>query len=236
MDLIAQLLMHALLNKPLRIAVHIACWIPLAWLLWDAYTDNLTFNPIQEITFRTGKTALILLVLSLSCTPLNTVFGLKQVLPLRRPLGLYAFLYAALHFSIFVWLDYGFDVQLIRRGDRREALCAGRLHGVSAAAAAGDHLDQGLDAAARQALETAASPGVRRRAAGRCSISSGWSRPTYASRWRMALRIALLFVLRAPPVRRAITRFRQRRMGTPAKAVKASTIHTSGSEEISPRP
>lgn len=97
----------------LRILVHVGALIPLALLLWDARTNNLTFNPIQEITTRTGKTALILLVLSLVCTPLNTLFGLKQVLVLRRPLGLYAFGYALLHFGIFVWLDYGFDPQLI---------------------------------------------------------------------------------------------------------------------------
>ncbi len=222
-------------NKPLRIAVHIACWIPLAWLLWDAYTDNLTFNPIQEITFRTGKTALILLVLSLSITPLNTVFGLRQLVPLRRPLGLYAFMYAALHFSIFVWLDYGFDVQLIG-----EAIVEKRYVLVGFAAFL-------------LLLPLA------------ITSTKGWMR-RLGKRWKQLHRlvyvaaalvifhyvwlvkadireplaygaaIALLFVLRAPPVRRAITRFRQRRMGTPAKAVKASTIHTSGSEEISPRP
>jgi sulfoxide reductase heme-binding subunit YedZ len=32
---------------------------------------------------------------------------------LRRPLGLYAFMYAGLHFLIFVGLDYGFDLDLI---------------------------------------------------------------------------------------------------------------------------
>jgi sulfoxide reductase heme-binding subunit YedZ len=98
----------------LRILTHIAAWLPFAQLLWDGYTNNLTFNPIQEITFRTGKTALIFLVLSLTCTPLNTLFGLKQILPLRRPLGLYAFAYAALHLSIFVVVDYGLDPALIR--------------------------------------------------------------------------------------------------------------------------
>jgi len=32
---------------------------------------------------------------------------------LRRPLGLYAFIYASLHFATFVWLDYGFDLDLL---------------------------------------------------------------------------------------------------------------------------
>jgi len=96
-----------------QIAVHIGSLIPLSLLLWDYFADNLTVNPIQDITFRTGKAALVLLVLSLACTPLNTVFGFKPALKVRRALGLYAFLYVCLHFLTFVGLDYGFDLGLI---------------------------------------------------------------------------------------------------------------------------
>jgi methionine sulfoxide reductase heme-binding subunit len=88
--------------------------VPLAKLVWDWWSDNLTVNPIQEITLRTGYYAITLLILSLVCTPLNTLFGLRAALPLRRPLGLYAFLYATLHFLTFVWLDYGLDWTLIQ--------------------------------------------------------------------------------------------------------------------------
>jgi sulfoxide reductase heme-binding subunit YedZ len=97
----------------LRILTHIGALTPLAWLIWDYWTDQLTVNPIQDITFRTGKPALILLVLSLACTPVNTLFGFRQVIPLRKPLGLYAFMYVCLHFLIFVGLDYGFDPALL---------------------------------------------------------------------------------------------------------------------------
>src|SRR5215211_8205748 len=93
----------------LQILVHIACLIPLALLIWDGLHNHLTANPIQEITHRTGKTALILLVLSLLCTPANIVLGIKQALPLRRPLGLYAFFYVCLHLFIFSVLAYGLD-------------------------------------------------------------------------------------------------------------------------------
>ncbi len=98
---------------PFQIAVHLGSLVPLAVLVWDFFNDNLTANPIQEVTFRTGKTALVLLVLSLSCTPLNTVFGFRAALKVRRALGLYAFFYVCLHFLIFVGLDYGFDLGLI---------------------------------------------------------------------------------------------------------------------------
>jgi sulfoxide reductase heme-binding subunit YedZ len=59
-------------------------------------------NPFQDITLRTGNAAIALLMLSLAVTPIVTVFGTKQVIPLRKIFGLYAFMYAAIHFSIFV--------------------------------------------------------------------------------------------------------------------------------------
>jgi sulfoxide reductase heme-binding subunit YedZ len=102
--------MHFLKKHWLRITTHIACWVPFAVLIWDFLNDNLTVNPIQEATFRTGKTALILLMLALACTPFNTLLGLKQVLPLRRPLGLYAFFYACLHLLSYTGLDQGFSL------------------------------------------------------------------------------------------------------------------------------
>jgi sulfoxide reductase heme-binding subunit YedZ len=73
----------------------------------------LTANPIRGSILRTGKIALELLVLSLACTPLNTIFGFKPALRVRRALGDYSFLYTSLHFAIFVSLDYGFDFQLV---------------------------------------------------------------------------------------------------------------------------
>ncbi|MBI4316372.1 MAG: sulfoxide reductase heme-binding subunit YedZ [Chloroflexi bacterium] len=96
-----------------QIATHIGSLIPLALLIWDYFNDHLTANPIQAVTFRTGKTALVLLVLALACTPLNTLFGFREALKVRRALGLYAFFYVCLHFLTFIWLDYGLDLGLI---------------------------------------------------------------------------------------------------------------------------
>lgn len=98
----------------LPILAHAGALTPLALLIWNFFHDQLTANPIQYITFRTGKTALVLLVLALACTPLNVLFGLKQAVALRKPFGLYAFLYAALHFLTFVGLDYQFDPELLK--------------------------------------------------------------------------------------------------------------------------
>jgi len=98
----------------LPILTHVGALLPLARLIWNFFHDQLTANPIQYITFQTGKSALVLLVLALACTPLNTIFELKRVVGLRKTLGLYAFLYATLHFLTFVGLDYQFDPQLLK--------------------------------------------------------------------------------------------------------------------------
>jgi sulfoxide reductase heme-binding subunit YedZ len=97
----------------LQILVHVAALLPLAWLIWAYWQGLFIIDPVLEITTRTGRMALILLILSLACTPIRTIFGFKQVQRLRRPLGLYAFMYAGLHFLTFVGLDYGFDLDLI---------------------------------------------------------------------------------------------------------------------------
>lgn len=83
--------------------------LPLALLLWGIAGGSWV-DPVAEITSRTGLAALIMLIASLAVTPLNTVFGWRQLIPARKPLGLYAFGYAALHLLNFIGLDYGFSL------------------------------------------------------------------------------------------------------------------------------
>ncbi len=108
-----QRLVASLRFSRLQILTHAAALLPLFILIWDGLHDQLTANPITEIEDRTGRIGLICLVLSLACTPLNTVFGFRQALKLRRSLGLYGFLYAGLHFLTYAALDFGFDFGLI---------------------------------------------------------------------------------------------------------------------------
>ena len=98
---------------PLQIAVHIYAWSALLHILFDLVTGNVSANPIQELEQRTGRHAITLLVLSLACTPLNTLFKWPELIKRRRTLGLYAFLYATIHVLIFVNLDYGLAWSLI---------------------------------------------------------------------------------------------------------------------------
>ncbi|HEU0292718.1 MAG TPA: protein-methionine-sulfoxide reductase heme-binding subunit MsrQ [Anaerolineales bacterium] len=98
---------------PLQIAIHLYAWSALVHILFDFISGNISPNPIQELEQRTGRHAITLLVLSLACTPLNTLFRWSELLKRRRALGLYAFMYATIHVLIFVNLDYGLAWSLI---------------------------------------------------------------------------------------------------------------------------
>jgi sulfoxide reductase heme-binding subunit YedZ len=77
------------------------------------WRDQLGPVPVQAATRLLGRYALALLLLSLVPTSLRIVTGFGQALRVRRALGLYAFLYAALHFLAFAGLDYGFELGLL---------------------------------------------------------------------------------------------------------------------------
>jgi methionine sulfoxide reductase heme-binding subunit len=98
----------------LQALTHLGALFPLGWLVWDYLLGNFSVNPIQDVTLRTGKAALVLLVLSLACTPANSLLGFRQAISVRRALGLYAAFYASIHFLIFIGLDYAFDWGLMR--------------------------------------------------------------------------------------------------------------------------
>ncbi len=98
---------------PVQIAMHLYAWSALVEMIFDLFTNHLTANPIEAMEQLTGRHTLALLVLSLACTPLNTLFGWRELLKRRRALGLYALMYATIHVIIFVNLDYGLAWSLI---------------------------------------------------------------------------------------------------------------------------
>jgi sulfoxide reductase heme-binding subunit YedZ len=106
--------MRRWIKPALKVLIVVAPLVPLAVLGWNYASGGLGVNPVQAITLRTGKTALVLLVLTLAVTPLSRLPALGLLRSWRRPLGLYAFGYAALHFLITIGLDYGFRWDLVR--------------------------------------------------------------------------------------------------------------------------
>lgn len=115
----------------LRIGIHAVGLLPLLQLaiLWAQ--DNLTANPIQFIEQFFGRAALNLLVATLAVTPLVTLSGWKALMPHRRTLGLYSFLYFSLHFLTFAVLDYGLDwEEILRLSAEKPFILAGALAGL----------------------------------------------------------------------------------------------------------
>ena len=91
----------------MQIAIFVYAWSCIALLIFDLITGRLSANPIQDLERRTGRHAITLLVLTLMCTPLNTIFKWREPLKRRRALGLYTFMYVTIHVIIFADLDYG---------------------------------------------------------------------------------------------------------------------------------
>ena len=97
----------------LRIAVHLLAWLPLAFLVYDFFTNKLTINPIQYLEQILGRIAIYWLVAALAVTPLYTLTGLRDLPGRRRAVGLYAFMYVCLHLLVFFGLDYAFNIAQI---------------------------------------------------------------------------------------------------------------------------
>jgi sulfoxide reductase heme-binding subunit YedZ len=93
----------------LKVGVWIVCLAPLAMLAYRAWGDDLTANPISFITNWLGDWTFRLLLTALALTPLRIVTGISWQMSLRRLLGLFAFFYASLHFSVWILLDHFFN-------------------------------------------------------------------------------------------------------------------------------
>ena len=93
----------------LKAAVWGACLFPLALLLYQFQTDAFGANPIDYVTRTLGRWTIRILLASLSMTPLRLLFGISWPMSLRRLLGLFAFFYVCLHFSVWIVVDHFFD-------------------------------------------------------------------------------------------------------------------------------
>ena len=87
--------------------------LPVVWLLTGFFVGWLGVNPIEKLTRVTGMTTLVLLLITLAVTPVRKLTGWNAFIRLRRLLGLFAFFYAALHFSVWMVLDLGFRLEWV---------------------------------------------------------------------------------------------------------------------------
>jgi sulfoxide reductase heme-binding subunit YedZ len=90
-------------------AAWILCLLPLAVLAYRAAMGDLSANPISFVTNWLGQWTFRLLLAGLALTPLRVLLGISWQISLRRLLGLFAFFYASLHFSVWILLDHFFN-------------------------------------------------------------------------------------------------------------------------------
>jgi methionine sulfoxide reductase heme-binding subunit len=72
-------------------------------------------NPERDVMLRSGTFGLILILASLSCTPLSTLLGWRHVILARRPLGLYGFTCVTVHLLTYALFDSGQDWGIVWR-------------------------------------------------------------------------------------------------------------------------
>ena len=92
-----------------RIGVFIAAAVwPLLWL-YQAWVDVLGPDPGKVLVDRLGLGTLVLLLITLSMTPLQKLTGWAGWIAVRRQLGLWCFAYVVLHLSGYTAFILGFD-------------------------------------------------------------------------------------------------------------------------------
>jgi methionine sulfoxide reductase heme-binding subunit len=104
-----------------KVLVHLVCLLPFLHMvqMYRSGALALMADPVNWITHQTGYWALCLLVVSLAVTPVRRLNAkLSNLIRFRRLLGLYAFFYATLHLSTYIFLFSGYDVPTALAGLR----------------------------------------------------------------------------------------------------------------------
>lgn len=95
-----------------KAAVFVCCAAPLVTLAYSfvaAFTGRdpmaLGTDPTRTLQQETGRTAITLLLLTLTVTPVRRILHVNAVQTVRRMLGVWAFTYVAVHLSIYLVFD-----------------------------------------------------------------------------------------------------------------------------------
>jgi len=97
----------------LKVAIWVVGLGPAVWLAVGFFRDWLGANPIQKVILVEGRWTLVFLLATLSVTPIRRLTAWNRIVQVRRPLGLFAFFHACLHFLAYAGLDQFFALQWI---------------------------------------------------------------------------------------------------------------------------
>jgi len=101
------------ISRVLKPLVYLGGAVPGMLLVWRFLHDDLGANPAEKLEHFTGTTALVIVLVSLTITPIRQFTGVNALIRLRRPIGLWAFYYACLHFSCYLIFDQSLDFREI---------------------------------------------------------------------------------------------------------------------------
>ena len=96
--------------KPL---LFILLFAPSIYWFASLYMGKMGINPIEKLIRELGEFSLQLLIITLCITPLSKIKILKNIIILRRMIGLFAFFYVCLHLSTYIIIDHFFNWEYI---------------------------------------------------------------------------------------------------------------------------
>lgn len=88
--------------SPLKTAVFVGLFLPAAWVAYRYATDRLGSRPLDEALLEIGQWTLRIVFLALAVSPVSRMLAWPRLNLVRRMLGVGAFAYIAIHFSIYI--------------------------------------------------------------------------------------------------------------------------------------
>ena len=98
-----------LTSKWTKVFVFLLCLAPAGFIAWNLFHDpTAAADPARFLEHATGDWTIRFVVITLAITPLRKILHQPQLIRFRRMVGLYAFFYVFLHFSMWVVVDHYF--------------------------------------------------------------------------------------------------------------------------------
>ena len=95
--------------SPLKLLVFAALFVPGAWTVFSYPLGELGARPLNEAIHQFGLWGYRFLLITLAVTPFHRLLHWPLLVLVRRMLGVAAFTYVAIHFSLYV-VDQAFDL------------------------------------------------------------------------------------------------------------------------------
>jgi sulfoxide reductase heme-binding subunit YedZ len=88
--------------SPLKLTVFIALFLPVVWTAGEALTGRLGARPLTEAIHQQGLWTIRLILIALAITPLKAILAWQRLILVRRMVGVAAFAYILLHFTLYI--------------------------------------------------------------------------------------------------------------------------------------